>query len=445
VTVETRTGGREATSGVIGGGTALAVGHPGTPAPPGFAWTELLSVARLETGHTPSRRHPEYWNGAIPWIGIKDATGNYGRTIHATNQTVTEEGIANSSARVLPAGTVCLSRTASVGYVVVMGVPMATSQDFVNWVCGPHLDRRYLKYVLQLERETLLRFASGTTHQTIYFPEAKAFHVLLPAIGEQRAIADVLGALDDKIESNRRLRDTADDLVSSIFASALARDGASWELAWPTADLGDHLEVVETGRRPPGGVRGIATGVPSIGAESITRAGEFDFSKVKWVPRDFFDSMKRGVLRDRDVLLYKDGGTPGNFEPHVSMVGQGFPFAEAAINEHVYRLRVKPPYSQDFLYAWLSAPAIMDEMRRRGTGVAIPSLNSSNLRTMPFPIPDVGRLVAAQTEVEPVMTALLQSAAESRTLAELRDALLPELFSGRLRVPVVERLVEPAT
>ncbi|MBX3313769.1 MAG: restriction endonuclease subunit S [Actinobacteria bacterium] len=443
--VETRTGGREATSGVIGGGTALAVGNPGTPAPEGFDWTELLSVARLETGHTPSRRRPEYWGGDVPWIGIKDATANYGRTIDSTNQTVTDEGIANSSARVLPAGTVCLSRTASVGYVVVMGIPMATSQDFVNWVCGPNLDHRYLKYVLQLERDTLLRFASGTTHQTIYFPEAKAFHILLPGIEQQRAIAGVMGALDDKIESNRRLRETADDLLITIFAASLTQDGRPWECSWPTANLGDHLEVLETGRRPPGGVRGVTSGVPSIGAESITRAGEFDYSKLKLVPTDFFDSMKRGQLEDRDVLLYKDGGTPGNFEPHVSMVGQGFPFVTAAINEHVYRLRIRSPYSQDFLYAWLSAPGTMDEMRRRGTGVAIPSLNSANLRTMPFPLPDTARLLAAQAEAEPVMTALLQSATESRTLAELRDALLPELLSGRMRVPAAEDLVKAAT
>jgi Type I restriction modification DNA specificity domain len=85
----------------------------------------------LETGHTPSRRHPEWWGGDIPWIGIRDATENHVRTIVTTNQHTNELGIENSSARILPANTACLSRTASVGYVVVMRRPMATSQDFV--------------------------------------------------------------------------------------------------------------------------------------------------------------------------------------------------------------------------------------------------------------------------------------------------------------------------
>jgi hypothetical protein len=71
-------------------------------------------LARLETGHTPSRKHPEYWDGEIPWIGIKDATSNHGLRISDTYQHATQLGIDNSSARVLPANTVCLSRTASV-------------------------------------------------------------------------------------------------------------------------------------------------------------------------------------------------------------------------------------------------------------------------------------------------------------------------------------------
>ncbi|MEO8034765.1 MAG: restriction endonuclease subunit S, partial [Acidobacteriota bacterium] len=165
----TETGGRAATTGHIAGDCALSVGMPGEHGPKGWQWRQLTELARLETGHTPSRNHPEYWDGDIPWIGIRDATGNHGRTLHNTEQHVTKAGIDNSSARLLPTNTVCLSRTASVGYVVVMGRPMATSQDFVNWVCDPDLlDFRYLKYALLAERTSYSRFAHGTTHQTIY-------------------------------------------------------------------------------------------------------------------------------------------------------------------------------------------------------------------------------------------------------------------------------------
>jgi type I restriction enzyme S subunit len=185
----------------------------------GWKWTMLSSVAQLESGHTPSRKHPEYWNEGIPWIGIKDATENHGRTLADTYQHVSALGLQNSSARLLPANTVCLSRTASVGFVVVMGRPMATSQDFVNWVCGPSIEAHYLKYIFLAENEALWRFASGTTHQTIYYPEAKAFHVCLPPLAEQKAIAAVLGALDDKIELNRRMNATLEAMARALFQS----------------------------------------------------------------------------------------------------------------------------------------------------------------------------------------------------------------------------------
>ena len=121
---ETATGGREASTRHIPPKLALAVGRPSSAAPRGWEWSELTKLARLESGHTPSRNHPEYWGGEIPWIGIKDARAHHGGVIDDTEQKTNELGILNSSARVLPANTVCLSRTASVGYVVVMGDPV---------------------------------------------------------------------------------------------------------------------------------------------------------------------------------------------------------------------------------------------------------------------------------------------------------------------------------
>ena len=136
----TTTGGRDATTRLIPGDFALAVGMPITAPPAGWKWLKLTDITKLESGHTPSRRHPEYWNGSIPWLCLTDARPNHGSVIDDTSEHTNALGIANSSARVLPKDTVCLSRTASVGYVVVMGREMATSQDFVNWVCSEKLN-----------------------------------------------------------------------------------------------------------------------------------------------------------------------------------------------------------------------------------------------------------------------------------------------------------------
>jgi hypothetical protein len=222
----TVTGGREATSRRILGQFSLAVGKPELAAPIGWEWVKLADVARLESGHTPSRRHPEYWGGDIPWLGIRDAKAHHGETINSTNETINELGIENSSARVLPAGTVCLSRTASVGYVVMMGRPMATSQDFANWVCSEKLIPRFLVYLFLAEQSSLLRFSSGAVHQTIYYPELKAFHICLPVTAEQQRIVRVLDATFDQVSaavanSEKKLLDLT-ELRHSILTRAMA-------------------------------------------------------------------------------------------------------------------------------------------------------------------------------------------------------------------------------
>ncbi len=177
---------------VIPGHPALAVGNPPMQLPEGWAWSALVEIAKMESGHTPSRNHPEWWDGDIAWIGIADARDRDGRTICDTFQHTNLEGIANSAARLLPAGTVCISRTASVGYVVVMGREMATSQDFVNWVPTPAVTSEWLRIIFSADREALRRFGKGSVHKTIYFPEWLSMHIAVPPLVEQtRIVAEV--------------------------------------------------------------------------------------------------------------------------------------------------------------------------------------------------------------------------------------------------------------
>jgi restriction endonuclease S subunit len=231
----------------IPGRCALSVNDAGMPTPKGWAWTLLSDVARLESGHTPSRSHPEYWDGDIAWIGIKDAREHHGCVVNDTSQHVTQAGIDNSAARLLPAKTVCLSRTASVGYVVVMGRPMATSQDFVNWICSPAIDPDYLKWIFLAEGEEGLRkFGKGTTHTTIYFPEVEAFHVALAPLNEQCRIVAKLDAIFEQSRAAKarleHLPALLEKLKRSILAAAFRGDlTADWRAQNPDVEPADKL------------------------------------------------------------------------------------------------------------------------------------------------------------------------------------------------------------
>ena len=153
-------------------------------------------AAVLRSGHTPSRQNPDYWkNCTIPWFGladvwqIRDGQVEY---VDVTAEKISEIGLANSSARLLPKGTVILSRTASVGFSAILGVDMATTQDFVNWVCGPSLQPEYLLYVFRGMGQEFRRLTMGSTHQTIYMPDVGEFSTPVPPLAEQRQIVDLI-------------------------------------------------------------------------------------------------------------------------------------------------------------------------------------------------------------------------------------------------------------
>jgi type I restriction enzyme S subunit len=206
--------------------TPLSVGMEEEPAPRGWDWHLLTGLARLESGHTPSRRHPEWWDGDIPWLALPDIRELDCQVSMDTGETTNDLGIANSSARVLPAGTVVLSRTASVGFVAIMGRPMATSQDFVNWVCGPDLDPRFLMYLLRVARPAIREMSSGAIHKTVYVPTVKAFRVCIPPIREQRQIAARIASRMLAAEDlQRRTRDqlaNVNRLPAAILRQAFA-------------------------------------------------------------------------------------------------------------------------------------------------------------------------------------------------------------------------------
>ena len=193
--------------------------------PKDWKLVRLTTVAQLESGHTPNRDKPEYWGGTIPWLSLGDTDALDQLTIESTLEQVTEKGIKNSSARVLPVDTVIFSRTATVGKACRLGVEMATSQDFANWVCGSDLDPRYLVQVFQHMKREWDRLQAGSTHQTIYMPTFKRLQILLPPTEEQTKIADTGEAFDRRIEAEKRslaeLQNTRAALAQELLSGRL--------------------------------------------------------------------------------------------------------------------------------------------------------------------------------------------------------------------------------
>ena len=329
-------------------------------------------------------------------------------------------------------------------------------------------DPRFCYYLLK--SIDLAQFNVGSGVPTLNRNHIHPFPVARPPLPTQRAIAHVLGTLDDKIELNRRMSETLEAMARALFKSwfvdfdpVRAKMEGHWQRGeslpglpaehydlfpdrlvdselgevpegWDVKALESLLETLETGYRPPGGVSGIVSGIPSVGAESIEQVGVFDFSKTKYVPLDFYNGMKRGVVEEGDVLIYKDGGRPGELEPAVTYISQGFPFSAFCINEHVYRVRTKR-FSQQLLYCYLTTSAAFWQMRELATGVAQPGLNRRAVESIAITVPADNRLLSAwQEKIGPLLDECNINGLESLNLSQIRDALLPRLVSGEVEV-----------
>ena len=192
---------------------------------------KLLRHARLESGHTPSKLHPEWWveeECTIPWVTTQDVHRfRDGRitSIDDSELHVSQIGLDNSSARLLPAGTVALSRTASVGFSIVLSVPMASSQDFADWVPDEQLDSFYLLYSLRSMEKVFKQLQMGSTHKTIYMPDIMKLTVAYPPIEEQRKIAAFLDTktdeIDSLIEAKEQMADKLREYRKSLISEAV--------------------------------------------------------------------------------------------------------------------------------------------------------------------------------------------------------------------------------
>lgn len=211
-----------------------------TNIPQDWQLVTLTSVAKLESGHTPDRKIPRYWDGSIPWISLQDAEALGNLTIGETAETIGSEGLANSSARLLPAGTVVLQRTANVGLASIMEREMCTSQHFANWVCSYRLDSYYLQQVFRHMSREWQRLMAGSVLPDIYMNTFKALQILLPPVAEQRIIGAVGAAFDRRIEEERA------SLAALIqLHRALAQELLSGRLPLPESMIARHVDTPE--------------------------------------------------------------------------------------------------------------------------------------------------------------------------------------------------------
>ncbi|RLM72300.1 restriction endonuclease subunit S [Halorubrum sp. Atlit-26R] len=366
--------------------------------------SKIRFVARLESGHTPSRSKSEYWEDCdIPWVttsDIKKFRGSEKLYLNSTKKQISQLGLENSGAKILPEGTVFLSRTASVGFSGIMSQEMATSQDFANWVCGDRVIPEYLVYTFRAMDQEFDRLMKGSTHQTIYMPEIRSLEMPLPPVPEQEKIASRLESqlldLQEIKERLKRLISILEDERKSIITDHIVNGinetefknvkesrwydtiPAGWELL--------QLNRIRDARTP------IVYGIVQPGPEQdegvpYIKGGQcepeyLDPEKLSKTAKEIAEKYSRATLEPED-LVYEIRGSIGRVVK--------VPEKLAGANLTQDTARISPGENIDstwLLYALKSEP-FRQQMDLQARGATIEGVNLFDLRRGQLPVPPI--------------------------------------------------------
>lgn len=348
---------------------------------------------------------------------------------------------------------------------VVLNKNLSISKDFIYYCLSSKSARQYL-----------VSNSTGSANQANIGPETiKSLKVPMMSFEESYQIGNLLSQFDKKIELNLQTNKTLEEIGKAIFRSWFvdfeqvraninnSDIGISSEYrgffpkemtnsefgqipkGWKIKTLYDFGVQIESGKRPKGGIdQSLRAGVPSVGAESIEGLGNFDFRKVKYVSADFADKLNKGRFRDFDVALYKDGAGLDSPTPKVTLWGDGFPFSNFYVNEHIFLIRSES-LGQPFLYYLFSSSNFWHQLSVKAAAKsAQPGLNQTEVLSSIFVDPGEQVRDAFNQTVEPIIKKQLFLGQQNLVLSQIRDTLLPKLISGELRIPDAEKFLEEA-
>jgi len=406
-------------------------------------WLETTLGAQLSSivgGGTPPRSEPSYWDGQIPWVSVKDLDDS--RVINQTGQSITEDGLRNSSTRVVSKGTLLLVTRMAVGRTAFAGVDMAINQDLKALLPKDSLIPIFMFHFLRWKAHYLQSKGAGTTVDGVGISTVRGMQMMLPPLDEQRAIAAILDSIDNAIERTEEVIAATENLRKALLQNLLTNGVPGWHTEWKevpgigripadweVVQLGDCIEGTPTnGLYKPENAYGSGTW--------LIRINDFTFGRM--LKTDMFNRVEATEeeqriygVRESDILI--------NRVNSVSHLGKSVllpPLQELALFEsNMMRVRTTKNLHPRYLIAVLtSSIANHHFIARAKKAVQQVSINQQDVNEMRIPLPSlveqeliIGALDAAEhcryTEEE----ALLGFQVSKRWVAE-------SLLSGQVPV-----------
>ncbi len=391
--------------------------------------TPLLdTIATRGSGHTPDKKHPEYWNGSIKWISLKDSDMLDQPFIEETVASITPAGIANSSAVVHPSGTVVLSRDAGVGKSAIMKGEMAVSQHFIAWQCSSKLDNAFLYYWLQSKKPEFERIAMGNTIKTIGLSYFRALRVASPPLPEQRAIAIALSDVDALLAKLDTLVVKKRNLKVAAMRQLLTGQTRLPEFSekWEVKRLGDVAELLKGSGLSKSAYHVSGLRKCILYGELFTTYGQVIVDVVGRT-----DSPDGRLSQVGDVLIPGSTTTDGiDLATASALLEDGIALG-GDIN--IIRCKSKREFNAQFLASYLTNVKKL-AIAERAQGTTIVHLYGRDLADLSVDCPALAEQTAIATVLSDMDAELAALEARRDKTRALKQGMMQELLTGRIRL-----------
>lgn len=397
------------------------------------------AICDVVNGGTPKTGVASYWDGDHQWITPAEMGKLSSPYVSETERTLTDLGLANSSARLLPPYSVILSSRAPIGHLVINTEPMATNQGCKGLIPGKAINSKFLYYYLGSIVDLLNDLGTGTTFKELSGGKLKEVTIPVPPVLEQQRIVSLL---DDAFGSIAIAKANAERNIQNaqaVFGSHLQSIFGQRATDWVDTTLENVLAVQPQNGWSPPAANHAAAGTPVLTLSSVT-GFQFRPDKVKYTSASA-DPRRHYWVNNGDLLITRSN-TP-ELVGHVAIA--------AGINgptiypDLIMRMNPSPDRAMtEFLYYQLRSPALRREItgRAQGANPTMKKISNGAVRTLPVAIPplDTQRKIVAKLGALELETRRLVSLYKRKlgALETLQRALLHQAFSGELTQPSKE-------
>ena len=406
--------------------------------------TSLIDIVELIGGGTPKTSKAEYWGGNINWLSVKDFN-NENRYVYSTEKTITEEGLNNSSTKLLRKDDIIISARGTVGELAMIPFPMAFNQSCYGIRAKDGINSTFLYYLIKHSVRKLKAMTHGSVFDTITRNTFANIEVSIPNIETQQRVAKMLADIDDKVENNQRINNNLEQQAVLLFKKWFIEfDNSSKNMLETRFGLvPESFKLLKNGELPLVVTDYVANGSFASLKANVTLYQEPNYAY--FIRNTDLKSGKFEVFVDEHSYNFLSKSTLYGGEIIISNVGDvGSVFLcpkldkPMTLGNNIIMLRPEQENLRYYLYIWFKWLYGQSLIQGIKGGSAQPKFNKTDFKNLSIFLPPDDLLEQFHQIVKPMFELIDENNTENQALTRTRDTILPRLMSGELDVSDIE-------